>query len=95
DQTVNLKIKALLYHSIVPVLCVGETLLEREEQRTEEVIESQLQGALRGIDPAELYGFVVAYEPVWAIGTGQTCASDEAARVCQFIRTKLASHLDA
>jgi len=90
DETVNLKIKSLLYHAVTPVLCVGETLAEREDGRTEQVIESQLRGALQGIEAAELYGLVVAYEPVWAIGTGQTCASEEADRVCAFVRSVLA-----
>ncbi|MES1227384.1 MAG: triose-phosphate isomerase, partial [Armatimonadota bacterium] len=75
DETVNLKTKALLYYGITPILCVGETLAEREQGITESVIESQLKGALAGLDAAELYGMVVAYEPVWAIGTGQTCES--------------------
>jgi triosephosphate isomerase (TIM) len=86
DETVNLKIKALLYHSITPILCVGETLEEREAGKTEEVISAQLKGAFEGIDAAELFFSVVAYEPVWAIGTGKTCAADEAERICGLIR---------
>lgn len=95
DETVNLKIKALLYHAVTPVLCVGETLAEREAGRTEAVIEGQLRGALEGIEAAELYGLVVAYEPVWAIGTGQTCAADEADRVCGFVRSVLGNLSEA
>lgn len=90
DHTVNLKIKRLLYHAINPILCVGETLAEREMGRTEEVVATQLRIGLDGIDPAELFFFVVAYEPVWAIGTGETCAAAEADRVCGFIRTTIA-----
>lgn len=86
DLTVNLKIKALLFRSINPILCVGETLAEREAGRTDEVIQNQIRGALQGIEDAELYFFVVAYEPVWAIGTGKTCDSAEANRVCGMIR---------
>lgn len=95
DETVNLKIKALLYHSIVPILCVGETLAEREAGRTDEVIAAQLRGALDGIDGSEFYSGVVAYEPVWAIGTGKTCDSAEAERVCGVVRGLLKDVLDA
>jgi len=95
NETVNLKIKALLYQSIQPILCVGETLTEREGDSTDAVIYEQLKGALDGIEGAEFYNGVVAYEPVWAIGTGKTCDSAEASRVCSFIRKSLAEILDA
>lgn len=94
DETVNLKIKALLYHSIVPILCVGETLAEREAGETDSVIASQLRGALNGIDGSEFRDGIVAYEPVWAIGTGKTCDTAEAERVCAMIRAELANILD-
>jgi triosephosphate isomerase len=86
DETVNLKIGALLYCSITPILCIGETLQEREEGRTDEVIKTQLLAALKGYEDAELMDIVVAYEPVWAIGTGKTCDTPEAQRVCAMIR---------
>ncbi len=86
DETVNLKIKQLLYHGITPILCCGETLAEREAGTTDKVIETQIVAALDGIDAAELYQFVIAYEPVWAIGTGKTCEAAEAERVCAHIR---------
>lgn len=92
NETVNLKIRQLLFHAIQPILCVGETLAEREAGQTEAVIAEQLAGALKDVDEAELYFFVVAYEPVWAIGTGQTCPSDEAERICAFIRAWFAEH---
>jgi triosephosphate isomerase len=94
DHTVNLKIRALLYRSINPILCVGETSEEREDGKTEQVIREQLTGALKGIDPAELYFFSIAYEPVWAIGTGNTCEPGEADRVCARIREIVAELLD-
>ncbi|MEQ1823464.1 MAG: triose-phosphate isomerase [Fimbriimonadaceae bacterium] len=94
DYTINLKIRALLYHSVNPILCVGETAEERANGQTEEIIRSQLTAALEGIDAAELYFSVVAYEPVWAIGTGETCDAAEANRVCEFIRGVLGSILD-
>ncbi|MFQ3588401.1 MAG: triose-phosphate isomerase [Fimbriimonadaceae bacterium] len=93
DETVNLKIRALLYHNIAPILCVGETLSEREAGKTDEVIRRQLRAGLQGIDAAELHGFAVAYEPVWAIGTGQTCDTPEANRVCGMVRSELAAML--
>ncbi len=95
DETVNLKIKALLYQSIHPILCVGETLDERNAEQTDAVIAAQLKGAFEGIEGAEFYNGVVAYEPVWAIGTGKTCDSAEASRVCGFIRAQLREILDA
>jgi triosephosphate isomerase len=94
DATVNLKVKALLYHAIRPILCVGETACERDAGQTEQVIAGQLRSALEGIDGAELGGLVLAYEPVWAIGTGRTCDSAEANRVCGFIRSELAAVYD-
>lgn len=94
DHTINLKLKALLFHSINPILCVGETAAEREAGHTDKVIRKQLEGALIGIDTAELYFFSVAYEPVWAIGTGNTCETEEANRVCGEIRGMLGDILD-
>jgi triosephosphate isomerase len=94
DETVNLKIKALLYFGINPILCVGETLEEREAGRTEEVIVNQLKAALDGVHPAEMYSFVVAYEPVWAIGTGKTCDAAEANRICGLIRSWVAENVE-
>lgn len=84
DETVNLKLKALILEGIRPILCIGETLAEREAGRTDDVIRGQLAGALDGIDD-ELV--TVAYEPVWAIGTGQTCDTPEAQRVCALIHS--------
>ena len=86
EETINLKIKSLLYYGINPILCVGETKTERAAGATDEIIRAQIKGALSGIEPAEMYGMVIAYEPVWAIGTGITCDDEEAERVCSFIR---------
>ncbi|HWD37486.1 MAG TPA: triose-phosphate isomerase [Fimbriimonas sp.] len=89
NLTINLKLKSLLYHNITPILCVGETLAEREAEATDGVISDQLNGALTGILGEEFREAVVAYEPVWAIGTGKTCDSEEASRVCGHIRSRL------
>ena len=94
DETVNLKIKQLLSYGIAPILCVGETLAEREAGRTDEVIRSQIRGALVGVESVELDSLVIAYEPVWAIGTGEVCDSDEAERVCAMIRGTVATTFD-
>lgn len=90
DETVNLKLKALLFSNIIPILCVGETKAEREAGTTDDTIKSQLANGLAGLDDAELHTLVVAYEPVWAIGTGLTCDTPEAERVCAMIRATLA-----
>ncbi|MEX2243359.1 MAG: triose-phosphate isomerase [Fimbriimonadaceae bacterium] len=95
DETVSLKIKALLYYAINPILCVGETGAERAAGKTDGVVEKQLRAALTGVDPAELFSFVVAYEPVWAIGTGEVCDTKEAERVCGLIRRLVGSIADA
>jgi triosephosphate isomerase len=89
DETVNLKIKALLPHGFTPILCVGENLAEREVGNTDSVIQAQLDGALVDLSADEIAKLVVAYEPVWAIGTGQTCDTPEAERVCGMIRAHL------
>ena len=87
DETVNLKIKALLSRGVAPILCVGETLAEREAERTDAIIASQIRGALDGVP--DFANGVVAYEPVWAIGTGKTCDAAEASRVCGVVRASL------
>ena len=94
EATLNRKLRAVLPHGLKPILCVGETLAEREAGQTEQVIRAQLEGALAGLASDELYELVVAYEPVWAIGTGQVCDADEANRVCGFIRQTLRALYD-
>jgi triosephosphate isomerase len=86
DATVNLKLHAALKHGLVPIVCCGETLDERRGGRTDEVVAGQITRGLAGLDAAQAAGVVVAYEPVWAIGTGETCAPDEADRVCGVVR---------
>jgi triosephosphate isomerase len=95
EATLNRKLRAVLPHGLKPILCVGETLAEREAGQTESVIRAQLEGALDGLASDELYELVIAYEPVWAIGTGQVCDADEANRVCGFIRQTLRELYDA
>jgi len=95
EATLNRKLRAVLPHGLKPSLCVGETLAEREARQTEQVIRAQLEGALAGLTSDELYELVIAYEPVWAISTGQVCDADEANRVCGFIRQTLRAMYDA
>jgi triosephosphate isomerase len=86
DETVNKRILAAQKHGLTPILCVGETKQQRDAGETESHIFSQLEKGLVGVDQSNL---VIAYEPIWAIGTGDTCASDEANRVIGLIRSKL------
>jgi triosephosphate isomerase len=86
DESVTKKVRAALDHGLVPIVCVGETLTERESGHTDLVVESQTKSSLQGLDAAQLSEVVFAYEPVWAIGTGETCEADEADRVCGVIR---------
>jgi triosephosphate isomerase len=83
DEQINLRARSAQAHDLIPILCVGETLDQREARETERVIHRQVEQGLEGIDPTRL---VVAYEPIWAIGTGKTCAADEANRICGLIR---------
>jgi triosephosphate isomerase (TIM) len=89
DETVNRRIKAALGHGLKPIFCVGETLREREEGQTFPVIERQVEGGLKGIGEEGAKDLVVAYEPVWAIGTGKTATPQQAEEVHRFIREKI------
>lgn len=78
DDLINKKVKTALASELRPILCVGETLTEREAGKEKEVLETQLRGGLAGVSPEELLDIVIAYEPVWAIGTGKTATSAQA-----------------
>jgi triosephosphate isomerase len=86
DASVNLKVRAALSHGLTPIMCVGETLPEREAGRTDEVVTGQVRAGLNALSAAQVAGMVLAYEPVWAIGTGQACEPPEANRVIGLIR---------
>ena len=86
DETVNKKIKSALTHNIKPIVCVGETLEEREGNKAEEIVKNQEIKAFKGISEEELERIVIAYEPIWAIGTGKTASSEDANAMCKFIR---------
>ena len=89
DETVNLKTKKALVKGLVPVVCCGETLEERESAMTKDVCKRQVVKAFEGIDGAEAKKVVVAYEPIWAIGTGKTASSQDANDVIAYIRQVL------
>ena len=93
DESVNLKLKAALAHGLIPIVCVGEMLAEREANQTAEVLERQTSIALSGIDPAAALPLVIAYEPVWAIGTGRTATPEIAADAHKIIRAQIAKSL--
>ncbi|QOR34468.1 triose-phosphate isomerase [Clostridium sp. 'deep sea'] len=91
NEIVNNKIKATLNAGLKPILCVGETSEEREQHKTNEVLQNQLKGSLAGLTEAQLQTLVVAYEPVWAIGTGKTATPNDANTGCSFIREQIAN----
>lgn len=86
DEAVNKKVKAALAHGIVPIICCGETLEEREAGNTEAKVSGQIRAALEGFSAEEVSHMVIAYEPIWAIGTGKTATADDANQVCGAIR---------
>ena len=90
DETVNRRLKAALVHGLKPIFCVGETLRERDEEKTFAVIQRQLEGGLKDLESKEFISVVLAYEPVWAIGTGKTATPEQAEEVHRFIRERLA-----
>jgi triosephosphate isomerase (TIM) len=89
DAFINKKAKLALEQGLTPIVCVGETLAEREAGRTLAVVETQVRGSLAGLSAAQLEASVVAYEPVWAIGTGKTASPEQAQEVHAMIRSLL------
>jgi triosephosphate isomerase len=90
DELINAKLKAAITGGLLPILCVGELLEERESNKTEAVVERQLQKGLAGVDAEKLEAVTIAYEPVWAIGTGKTASKEQAQEVHAFIRKLIA-----
>jgi len=86
DERVNKRIKAAQSEGLIPIFCVGETLEEREADKTIDVVKRQLKGGLEGLESEALLKLVIAYEPVWAIGTGKTATPEQAQEVHKFIR---------
>lgn len=94
DVTVNQRVRAALDAGVKPILCVGELLEQRETGITEEIVGMQTKVALGGVSKAELANIVLAYEPVWAIGTGKTATAAQANEVCCYIRAVVAGLYD-
>jgi len=94
DLTVNRKVLKAIEKGLVPIICVGETLEEREQGITLDLIRMQIKIALRDVSAAQAKGLVIAYEPVWAIGTGKTATSAQAQEVCAAIRQAIAGIYD-
>ena len=90
DETVNKKIKTALANELKPIVCVGETLEQRESGKTEEIITTQTRLALDGLSSEQLSNVIIAYEPIWAIGTGKTATSEDANNSIKAIRNEVA-----
>ena len=89
DEIVNKKIHAALRNTLRPIVCVGERLEERENNLTEKVLERQIKGAFEGVKAIDMKNIIIAYEPVWAIGTGKTATAEMADDACGFIRKEI------
>ena len=94
DALVSRKAKAVHGASLKPIVCVGETLAEREAGQTNKVLETQVKGSLAGLTKEQMVETIIAYEPVWAIGTGKTATSAQAQEAHAFIRAQLAKNFD-
>jgi triosephosphate isomerase len=95
DRSVNRKLKAILQNGLAPVLCIGETESQRDQNQTFSVLDKQVKNGLEGLLANELQPLVVAYEPVWAIGTGKTATPEQAQEVHKYVRGLLAEAIDA
>jgi len=95
DETVARKAKAALANGLIPIICIGETLSQRDAGQALAVVASQLEGSTKGLDDAELLKSVIAYEPVWAIGTGRVATPAQAQEVHASIRAQLTKRLAA
>ncbi|MBQ8761884.1 MAG: triose-phosphate isomerase [Clostridia bacterium] len=89
DEDVNLKIKQLVQNNITPMLCIGETLQQYEAKETKKVLKKQLEKALKNIEASSLKKLIIAYEPVWAIGTGKTADSKTINNIIEYIKKEL------
>ena len=95
DETANIKVKAALAAGLTPILCVGELLAQREAGKTEEVLERQFSGGVAALTGAEFSRIILAYEPVWAIGTGRTATPEMAGEAHRFLRQLAAARFTA
>ena len=91
DETVNLKVKSALAHGLTPIMCCGESLEQRENGEMQSWVEMQIEKDLAGLTADEVKKVIIAYEPIWAIGTGKTATNEQAQEVCAIIRRKIAA----
>jgi triosephosphate isomerase len=94
DDMVNRKIKAALRHHITPVVCVGETLEQRDAGRAKNVVTGQVKAAVKGLSPDQVAGLVIAYEPLWAIGSGRSASAEDAGEIMGVIREYISDDFD-
>ena len=91
DETVNKKLKSAFKYGLKPILCVGETLNQREEGMANDVVNTQIEKDLQGLEPNQVQNTIIAYEPIWAIGTGKTATSEDANNMIKNIREKISN----
>ena len=91
DETVNKKLKAAFQFGLKPIVCVGETLEQREAGRAEDIVTNQIEKDLEALEESQVQNTIVAYEPIWAIGTGKTATSEDANNMIKTIREKIAN----
>ena len=91
DEALNKKVKAAFAHNLTPILCCGETLEQRENGTTNEVVGAQIKADLEGLSPELAEKVVIAYEPIWAIGTGKSASQDDAQKMCKVVRDVVAA----
>lgn len=94
DESVNSKVKAAFAHDLTPIICVGESLAQREADETLPHIEAQVSKALGGLSASQVTQVIIAYEPIWAIGTGKTASNEDANEVCRHIRQVIGQEYD-
>lgn len=87
DELINKKVKSMLKNGLLPILCCGETLEERESGKAQDKVKFQLEADLKGLSVEDFDNVVIAYEPIWAIGTGKTASADDAEEMCAYIRS--------
>lgn len=95
DEMVNAKVKAILANEMIPIMCCGETLEEREADGAEEKVSGQVRAGLAGLSAEQVGALVIAYEPIWAIGTGKTASAEDAQTMCAFVRSTVAEAFGA
>ena len=95
DEMVNAKVKAILANEMIPIMCCGETLDEREAGGAEEKVAGQVKAGLAGVSAEQVGALVIAYEPIWAIGTGKTASAEDAQDMCAFVRSTVSEAFGA